>query len=610
MITPMKRLVLLTLPMDRDRTLARLRELGVVHVTHARTPRSESLEWASSHLDFVRRALSELPDDPAAKPSGQPVRKVIDTIWKLIEQRDALTNERKQLRTERERIAVFGDFDPDAARQLAEDGVHVLLYGARADEVRRAGGLEAFVHNGVPRRFAQAGERPLVVEHGREQSTLYFSLITRIPPDAFILPEARRVELPQQSLGRLDEHLTQLDEQLRSIDEHLALYAGDKPAVAAVLDDVRAEVRFAEVSAGMATKGPVLVLTGYFPAARSFDIEQAAAENDWGIRITDPDDPEQVPTHMENPAWVRPIGAVFDAIGITPAYDGVDISPVFLLFLSIFFAILVGDAGYGALFVLLTAGVRVLMPQVPTHVTRLLYIMSGSTIVWGLLTGTFFGMQNPPAFATALKLEWLTGAGSEANVMFLCFLIGAVHLTIAHAWNAIRLWPDMRALAQIGWIPVIWVMFFAARTMVLLQPFPMWLLWVLGAGLALVLAFMVPLSRIRQEWFNLAMFPLTLIGAFVDVVSYVRLFAVGAATFAVASAFNSMAADMGAGVLAGVAGALIVFLGHGLNILLAGMGVLVHGVRLNTLEFAGHLDLSWSGIAYNPFRKRSAPADD
>ena len=84
------------------------------------------------------------------------------------------------------------------------------------------------------------------------------------------------------------------------------------------------------------------------------------------------------------------------------------------------------------------------------------------------------------------------------------------------------------------------------------------------------------------------MFPLTLIGNFVDVVSYVRLFAVGAASLAVASSFNAMALDLGAsGPLAGLGAALVLFFGHGLNLLLAMMGVLVHGVRLNTLEFAG-----------------------
>jgi V/A-type H+-transporting ATPase subunit I len=88
----------------------------------------------------------------------------------------------------------------------------------------------------------------------------------------------------------------------------------------------------------------------------------------------------------------------------------------------------------------------------------------------------------------------------------------------------------------------------------------------------------------------------------VDLVSYIRLFAVGTATLAMAQAFNRMALDLGSGSVIGSLGAaLILFLGHGLNIILATMGVLVHGVRLNTLEFATHAGITWSGTKFQPF---------
>jgi len=97
------------------------------------------------------------------------------------------------------------------------------------------------------------------------------------------------------------------------------------------------------------------------------------------------------------------------------------------------------------------------------------------------------------------------------------------------------------------------------------------------------------------------------VGNFVDIVSYVRLFAVGSASFAVANAFNQMGMDMGWGsVWSGMGAALIILFGQVLNIMLCGMGVLVHGVRLNTLEFSGHLGMQWVGYRYEPFRKRKA----
>jgi V/A-type H+-transporting ATPase subunit I len=91
---------------------------------------------------------------------------------------------------------------------------------------------------------------------------------------------------------------------------------------------------------------------------------------------------------------------------------------------------------------------------------------------------------------------------------------------------------------------------------------------------------------------------------FVDVVSYVRLFAVGMATFAIADAVNTMALDIGfSGILSGLFAGVILLFGHALNIALAAMGVLVHGVRLNTLEFSGHLGMEWTGQRYDPLAR-------
>ena len=100
------------------------------------------------------------------------------------------------------------------------------------------------------------------------------------------------------------------------------------------------------------------------------------------------------------------------------------------------------------------------------------------------------------------------------------------------------------------------------------------------------------------------MFPLTLVGCFVDVISYIRLFAVGMASLSVAQSFNDMAMRLDFSKIWTIPFiALILLAGHGLNILLCALGILVHGVRLNTLEFSTHKEQEWSGSKYNPFKK-------
>jgi V/A-type H+-transporting ATPase subunit I len=293
-------------------------------------------------------------------------------------------------------------------------------------------------------------------------------------------------------------------------------------------------------------------------------------------------------------------------IGVMPGFHEVDISALFLVFFSIFFAMLVGDAGYGALFVLLTVFGKLKFRKAPQEVFNLLLVTGVCTIVWGVLTGSYFGLSDIPAPLKQLRLGWLTGPEADKNIMWLCFMLGTVHLTIAHAWNAFRIINTWQVLAQIGWIGSTWTMFFTARSLVLGAPFPPVMQWVLAVSVVLIVLFMNPVQKVKSEWFNYVILPLNIVSNFVDVVSYVRLFAVGSASFALASAFNRMAIDIGFGsFLSGLCASLILFVAHAGNIALSAMGVMVHGIRLNTLEFSGHIGVQWAGRKYSPFRKIS-----
>jgi V/A-type H+-transporting ATPase subunit I len=202
-------------------------------------------------------------------------------------------------------------------------------------------------------------------------------------------------------------------------------------------------------------------------------------------------------------------------------------------------------------------------------------------------------------------VDWLT---DESNVMELCFIIGAIHLTLAHIWTAVTVFPRRSFLAQIGWVAIVWSMFFVARAVVLNRPFFGLTFYVLAGGVLLVIAFLMPPARMREHLMEYVLLPLTLVGFFVDVISYIRLFAVGVAGVAVAESFNGMAAAIGFEFPGAVFAAIILIFGHSLNLALALLAVLVHGVRLNTLEFSAHKGLTWSGFGFRPFGRES-PAD-
>jgi V/A-type H+-transporting ATPase subunit I len=168
-------------------------------------------------------------------------------------------------------------------------------------------------------------------------------------------------------------------------------------------------------------------------------------------------------------------------------------------------------------------------------------------------------------------------------------------------WRAVLKLPSLTALADAGWISILWAAFFLAKTLILGDAFPFFGRWMIAGGVALVVFFTSPQRNIfRTIGEGLATIALNLVNNFTDVVSYIRLFAVGLAGVAISDTVNTLAATAGsANVPAQV---IIVFLGHTINIILGPMSVLVHGIRLNVLEFSSHANVTWSGVSYKPLK--------
>jgi V/A-type H+-transporting ATPase subunit I len=577
MIVPMKRLTVLVLENDRDAALEYLREIGVVHVEAVRTAETDDVEAARKAFDHVNRALEVLPTTGRSVPSGRSAIDVVQAMWRLVHARKEIAEETESLSAERLRILPFGDFEPAAVKALAATGVFVRLY------------------QGSPKEPVAAPGGAILTELSRTKHAVYFSLIHR--GEVSKLP-AQEVRLPAMSLSAIGTRLAELESRAAALRAEAETYAGDRPAVAAIAAEAEDRLRLAEARAGMGeATSRIVYLRGFCPAEDVGCIHEAAATCGWGVIDEAPGDEDAVPTLIRSPRWVRPIEPLMTFIGILPGYRELDIGGMFLVFFGLFFAMLVGDAGYGALFLGASFWARRKYRDAPRKLFNLIDTMAVATIVWGVITGVFFGIH-PKAWP--LTVTWLE---DEENVKRLCFVIAVVHLSLAHLWNIVRMGRSLQSLAQVGWLCTTWTMFFYANKMVLGDTFPSFMGPVFVVGVVLIVFFMTPIRQLKAEWFNHAMLPLNLVSNFVDVVSYIRLFAVGTASFAVAHSFNTMLAPMFGSWATGLIAALFLFLAHALNVVLALMGVMVHGVRLNTLEFSGHIGLQWTGVPYHPFRQ-------
>ena len=312
---------------------------------------------------------------------------------------------------------------------------------------------------------------------------------------------------------------------------------------------------------------------------------------------------------------------LFDMLGTVPGYREYDISMWFLLFLALFFGMIIGDAAYGVIFLAIGVLLNIKTKKL-SNINLLLYVMSIATIAWGAVTGTWFGseaaMKIPfframviPAIANYPAAFGVDSTAAQNAVMKFCFSIGMIQLSLACVMNIVRKWKEksLAFVADFAWLAMIISIYFLALMLVIGAEVNIKLVFaVVIGGLVLVILFGAQApgqsfgKGIKAGLGGAFTTFLNTISAFGNVMSYIRLFAVGMASLAIAQSFNGMASPMLKG-FAFPAGILILVIGHGLNIIMGMLSVVVHGVRLNLLEFSGQLGMEWAGIPYEPFRK-------
>jgi len=583
MIVPMKKVFLILRKKDVVDALNCLRDLATVHVEHQEPLKGYQINEFREEDEALTEALRPLNEralntrQEICQDWREPVNQILQLLAEIERYQEAI-------RMREFLIALWepwGDFQPQDFERLASNGMFVHLYKMKKGDKDHL--PEGAICQTV---FTKGGEDYCVVILKSDETLP----LERIKP----------LEMSISQMCSLnDEDRDKIRKAEKIIDDNYKY----RDFLMKTVDHSREMLNIEEVATGMQKGDQLHVLKGFAPHDHCKQLQTYAQQQGWGLLIEDPKDDDHVPTYLRNPKWIELIRPVIQFVDLLPGYREVDVSLIFLIFFSIFFGMLVGDAAYGLIFMGITFTVHMKVGKKFKEKTffYLMYMLSTMAIIWGVLTGTFFG-QIWLTDKIQPVVPWLTDMN---HIIFLCFIIAAVHLSIAHIWQIILRFPAYQFLAQIGWLSIVWVMFFAANMFVLNTPFPAFALPMLIAGGILVVFFTKPNKNpFKAIGPGLANFLMNFINSFADVVSYIRLFAVGLATVAIADAFNEIATGVGFNsIFAGVGASLILIVGHSLNMILAGLAVLVHGIRLNVLEFPGHLNLEWGGISYKPFKK-------
>ena len=637
MIVPMKKVSLMILGSRKNEALKALRKLGLmqIEITEGSGQRLIALKEQITLLENAVFTVGKAKVTSPQTATTDEALAIAKEIAELAETQKSYQAQKLNLQVELERLKRWGDLDPRKFSELADKGVDVSLYEMPKKE------------------YDALNEALTTLCLERTKNTVKFLLVhTGTEAEAELLPSLQSYlfQMPQYSTQELRQQITRLHEQIGQIDEKILSYGNYLPCMKAAIAQCEKELEFEVYATGMATASvsedtaadvSVAYFTGYIEAENLDILKQAAKENAWGILVEDPTEEDNVPTKLKNNKFVSLIYPLTDFLNTVPGYFEYDISAWFLMFILIFFGMIFGDGAYGLLIAAIAAipVAQALIKKKPVEPTFLLVGLFGlSTAVWGMLTCTWCGLpaQNLPVWLQKLSipvisnvyadkiwtLPWTpegVGLTTAQNLQIFCFTLALFQLTVAHIKEAHRHRTSLKILSDIGSIMQLVGMFYVVLSLVVNpQVFPLNLV-IGGVPVATIAILLVAVGfalsfvfanyegsigkSILESLVNIVSVLLGVVNVFSDIVSYIRLWAVGLAGAAIATTVNELAGPLFCNFLFMILAIFLLVFGHGLNMILNVLSVVVHGIRLNTLEFSSHLGMTWSGHKFNPFKE-------
>jgi V/A-type H+/Na+-transporting ATPase subunit I len=580
---------------EKDAVLDGLQRLGCLHLNDLRSGAAGTPNAASPGVE-ARAALQYLEHSPARRRARRregnvDLQAVVQEVLDVRRRSQALAEERVQLHKWIADVEPWGDFEMP---EWAHEGPLRLWFYV------------------VPRHLMKSMEAVVIPWKvvARDHRFAYVVVVAAETPKGMPGVPA---SLEGRSLSQLRARMEQVDRELDELDYRrigLTLYSD---MIRAALDE--ADDRAERERAALVTReqDQLFAVQGWAPRVRVAALRQYAADRQLAVTLAVPTPQDAPPTLLDNPAGLRG-GEGMVTFYKTPGYFMWDPSKAVFFGFVVFFAMIFSDAGYGLVLgiALLTTWKRLGRSAGGRDFRGVLRALVICSIVYGILVGSYFGVT-PPAGSWLAALHVLD-AEDQSSMIWIAISIGAAHLVYGNLVSAWGKRGSSTALSSLGWACVILGGLCAGLGSSYLH---LAQLTSFGEGV-LVLGGVLVLLFTSKRPFGLA--PKLLFGrladglmgvtelskAFGDVLSYLRLFALGLASIKLAEVFNTLAASSfalkGVGVLLGL---LILLIGHSINFSMGIMSGVVHGLRLNVIEF-----FNWSlpeeGEQFRAFARKAA----
>lgn len=607
MVTKMTKYSFILLSEQTEGFLNSLQELGVVDISRSLKPIDEQSSEMLAEADRAKKALSILAackagSDKDFKFDGCPVDAVLETQDKIAEISAEIAAAKKEIAVRQP----WGNFRSEDIHKLESQGLKLRFYSC------------------MKKKFdpSWAEIRPLEVISETESKVFF---VTVSPAEEEYSFPIEAIPAPEGSVNEAEEKLSLLQSKLEKEQQLLANLKSCSDEIRKAYNDSlsRLDLYFAEAATEKAVDNYLTVLTGFAPTSddkrlcASFDSMDIYYSHEAATKEDNP------PVKLKNNWFAKNFEVLTGMYGV-PAYDEFDPTPVLGPFFMLFFAMCMGDAGYGILLMLIALVLRLKMKDSSLgKMHRLIAFLGGMTFVVGIFLGTFFGMSIleaswAPAWLKGLCIDgWFPDAkiAGFPVQMVLAVAIGVLHICLAmiiKTINFTKRFGFKKTVATWGWTTLIvggLVVVSLGMTEVLSAEAFKWTIIALAvvSGLA-IYVFNTPgrnpLLNIGSGLWDTYNMVTGLLG---DVLSYIRLYALGLAGGMLGNAFNimgTMILDIPVPGVNWVFCIIILIFGHVLNLAMSCLGAFVHPLRLTFVEYFKNSGYEGSGAKYNPLTKK------
>ena len=609
MITKMKKLTFLVFYKEYEEFLQRLHDMGVIHVQQREQGQISNPALADdvrqlSRLNATLAALEAVcpkekeakkeKQEPASALPQKSMEEALDAYDALLAEKATTEQTLAALRKEESLLLPWGDFDPANVQRLAQAGYEMNFFACptRAYNTEWEQTYHAIVIN-------------------TDKQKTYFVTVTLpgVTPDV----DAELCHLPDVSLSFVQERIASQESALAAFDERLTAFAeAHVPALLKAREELDDHIDFAKVrlTGEPVAADKLILLQGWAPAKSIDAIRASLDESGQFYEVDDPTAEDEIPIQLSNNKFAK-LFEPLTKLYMLPQYNELDLTLFFAPFFMLFFGLCLGDMGYGLLMIVALPIFTKLFKLINPDFSKWLVVLFGaSTMLCGMLSGSFFGFSlydlNIP-FVQKMK-EFLFVDNSTMFTVSLC--IGVVQILFGMVLKAVNLTIQLGfkyALSTIGWFLLLVTIAVAALTKTpFSNPVIIALLCLAAVG---ILFFQSPgknlflnVGMALWDAYNMAT------GLLGDVLSYVRLFALGLSGGILANVFNSMAVGMSpkTPVIGFLITALIFCVGHALNIFMNILGAVVHPMRLTFVEFFKNAGYTGGGEEYHPFGQTAA----